>query len=843
MSANNRLPALTAAITTGIAVTVFPAVPATAQQADNALVIESITVTARKREEDVQDVPLAITAFSAREIESAGISNLDDVAAFTPGLTFTNLFGEFLAVPVIRGIAPTAIFRENNAAIFVDGVFVSGREGLNASQLDLERIEVLKGPQSTKYGRNAFSGAINFISARPTDEMQGKAEMTVGNDEKRSARVTVSGPLVSNQLAGRLAVGIDEWAGSYGNSLSRVDIGGYQFKTLQTSLWWTPVDALDMQWSVYLSDDEIDDGPRTSLAPNCEDRIDLPDIPDPDNPGQTLPNPEATPRPRPQNFCGEIPDLADDVLGKTEMAVGEERELTRSSLHINWDTDFGMLTALTGYSKTEQTGRADGAQGPTGTVPFGYASTSGPKIFQAEQLVHSTGDKTVEISQELRFSSPQDRAVRAEVGTYLYKVKFTGRNTDVIARLTGDSGQRLPDDFVGFYPAPGVVGDAIFGEWFEQTEVNDQAVGRDETNSWSVFTGAEWDIADKLIADAGVRFTNEEKKIRGISLNPDTPDTVAKDDWGYWTWRAGIKFLPSDDLMLYISAATGKKSGGFDTIQVDLIPPAGEVIEDVVRIFTFDVEKNLTYEIGSKGSFWADRARYDVALFYTDWTDILLPQVFETDPETGFPFDQPTGVDQNGGDATVIGIEASLRFLLSDNLSVSLGGSWTDAEFDRGNLATYRRFPSFWQDTNGDGFGDQGDISGNEVLRQSPVQGNLTFDHRRALQQDWEWYARTDVLYQDAQWVGAANQAELPAHTYVNLRFGFESERYQVEFWSENLLDDDTPIAAFRDVFFTNSSTGVPPPTFLNFEELFPFRLTVRHPNRRTIGLTGRVRF
>ncbi|MBW7931176.1 MAG: Plug domain-containing protein, partial [Gammaproteobacteria bacterium] len=115
--------------------------------------VQEIIVTARKKAESLRDVPVAITAFSAESIEEAGIRDLDDVAELTPGLSFFNAQGEFLAVPVIRGMAPTDIFGENNAAIFVDGIYVSGREGLNFSQLDVERIEVVKGPQSALYGR------------------------------------------------------------------------------------------------------------------------------------------------------------------------------------------------------------------------------------------------------------------------------------------------------------------------------------------------------------------------------------------------------------------------------------------------------------------------------------------------------------------------------------------------------------------------------------------------------------------------------------------------------------------------------------------------------------------
>ncbi len=142
--------------------------------------ITEIVVTARRKEENLKDVPLSITAFDSETIEAAGITSLGDVADQTPGLSFFNAFGENLPVPVIRGIVPQDIFGENATAIFVDGVYVSGREGLNFSQLDLERIEVLKGPQSALYGRNAFAGAINYVTKAPPDIFEAKSEVEGG---------------------------------------------------------------------------------------------------------------------------------------------------------------------------------------------------------------------------------------------------------------------------------------------------------------------------------------------------------------------------------------------------------------------------------------------------------------------------------------------------------------------------------------------------------------------------------------------------------------------------------------------------------------------------------------
>ena len=195
--------------------------------------VEEIVVTSRRVEEKLKEVPLSITAFDAGTIESAGITSLTDVANLTPGLSFFNAFGENLPVPVIRGVVPQDIFGVNATAIFVDGVYVSGREGLNFSQLDVERIEVLKGPQSAMYGRNAFAGAINYVTKAPSDIFESKAETELGNRGKQRVMGSVSGPLVGDTLTGRVSAMYDEWDGSYDNTLApENDIGGYRYRSL-----------------------------------------------------------------------------------------------------------------------------------------------------------------------------------------------------------------------------------------------------------------------------------------------------------------------------------------------------------------------------------------------------------------------------------------------------------------------------------------------------------------------------------------------------------------------------------------------------------------------------------
>lgn len=142
-----------------------------------------IVVTARKREESLQDVPLAITVFTAVQIENAGIDNIEDVARLTPGFTFTPLFGGNQSTPVIRGLSTT--IGEPNVGFFVDGVYQSSRAVMDSLLGDdIARIEVVKGPQSALYGRNTFGGAINYVTRTPTNDLSGRIRGTIGNHEQ-----------------------------------------------------------------------------------------------------------------------------------------------------------------------------------------------------------------------------------------------------------------------------------------------------------------------------------------------------------------------------------------------------------------------------------------------------------------------------------------------------------------------------------------------------------------------------------------------------------------------------------------------------------------------------------
>ena len=802
-----------------------PVIPGTVSAQEGAIALEEIVVTARRVEERLQDVPLAITAFSAGEIQAAGIENLNDVADLTPGMTFSNLIGEFLPVPVIRGIAPTAVQdRENNAAIFVDGVYVSGRQGLNFSQLDLERIEVVKGPQAAMYGRNSFSGAVNFVTARPTDEFQGKAELTFGDRGRMVASGAISGPLVDDKLRARVAIILNQWDGSYENQVpDGPDIGGFDYQTLQGSLYWTPTDRFEAGLSYYTSKDQIDVSAQTSLTANCEDEI--------------------GPRPRLLNYCGELPSVGKNDLHILAGANGEERDVDHAHLTLKLDSALGEFTALSGYSQVEQTFLYDGSRGNPSTS-FAYQTSISPfprafvlGSFEADLLQIGAPDSTEEFSQELRFNSPGDRAWRYSLGAYYYTVETKDSNSGVAARTP------LPFVFANFCPciqfAPGVgfafppifpgtaLGDLTFRSWFTNPrgDVTGELEQMLETDAWSVFGSVDADFSERLTGRVEFRWTDEEKHSQNFVTGADLQNS-----WDFISWRATLDYKPIENTMFYGSIAGAEKSGAFDSDDEENVNG-----EQVFVVSFIDPEKNTSYELGMKGTYMDGRLSADIALFFIDWTEIVIPQYYTVGPD-GVPLTSLLALDTNAGDATVQGLEASFGLALTDNLTANLGFTVTDPEFEDARITSFAGFPSYAPD---------GDVSGNELLRQSSVQGNLTLNYRRAFRGDMEWYLRTDVLYTGKQWVGAANQAEVPAHTYVNLKIGIDAERYSLELWSDNLLDDDKPIAGFRDVWFANALPGGGiEGGFRTFTStFFPFRLTVSHPRRRQVGATLRVRF
>ena len=196
---------------------------------------EVVVTTARQRAESLQEVPATITAITASTLESANVQRAGDFIRLTPGVSLVQTAEVADAQVNIRGING-ARDAENSFALIIDGVLQTNPAAFNREYADLKQIEVVKGPQAALYGRNAFSGALNYVTAKPTDTLKGKAEVQFGSHNKVLASGSVSGPLIAGLLKGRVSVAYDNFDGSYENQFSGIGggtskIGGYRYET------------------------------------------------------------------------------------------------------------------------------------------------------------------------------------------------------------------------------------------------------------------------------------------------------------------------------------------------------------------------------------------------------------------------------------------------------------------------------------------------------------------------------------------------------------------------------------------------------------------------------------
>jgi iron complex outermembrane receptor protein len=190
----------------------------------------------------------------------------------------------------------------------------------------------------------------------------------------------------------------------------------------------------------------------------------------------------------------------------------------------------------------------------------------------------------------------------------------------------------------------------------------------------------------------------------------------------------------------------------------------------------------------------------------------------------------PTGVNVNGGDASIKGVELSIVARVAKGVDLNIGASYADPKYDRAKVDSFIDFPTF---------APTGDVSGNQILRTSKVQATAGLQYSAELGSGREFFVRGDVSHRGKQFADASNQTIVPASTNVNASLGVRSDAWSVELWGRNLTDEDAPTGAFRDVYFGNT---LPNGTYSG-GTFFPFRYSVSHPRRQTYGVTLRYNF
>ncbi len=698
-----------------------------------ALNADEITVTVRKTEEQLSDVPLSVTALTANTLKNSTVQQLSDVALLTPGLTFLDFNVGALSTPVIRGLAQSNTQgRENNVGMFLDGVYLPSRNNIDLELLDLARVEVVKGPQSALYGRSTFAGTINYVTAAPSDEAELDLTASAGSDEYYEGRFRLSGPL-SDTASGTLAFSHREFDGTVNNVASSDNLGGYDSNSIMGKLALEFSDNFSGTLMAFYTDKDIDSAGIYNAVNNC-----------------------GTSFLGANYYCGNLQhrdDVDVDPNGK-----GAETQSTLLALELVYDFNDNLsLTSLTSYSDAQWDAITDYDANSNG-VPYNIldAMMMPAGTENLNLLFFNTTDDTT-VSQEFRLNGNSDNF------SWLAGAFWTNEDFESTAANTLDSAPLAPGETISAGFLSGYLNSVLTSNPLVPNQLASQDAGK--TDVWAVFGRGQWDFgaAGRLSVEA--RYTKEDKEVDGILSFGFPGSGLQSNDWSYFTPRVTYDYDLNEDIMLYGSVAQGTKSGGFNANYSAMFPDEA----------FFDEEKNTTYEVGSKGKLVDGRLQYDVAIFYIDWEDL---QISGASQDPGFL----TAIVRNTGSATSKGLELQASYAVTDWLAVGGGFAHADPEFDSGvvDLSLTSVCPGLCST----------DVSGNQLGRTVKNQLNLYLDMSRQLSQDWDWYARADYIKRGGSPTRSANRQWVESRELVNARFGVQNERWDIAVWGKNIFDE-----------------------------------------------------
>ena len=464
--------------------------------------LEEIIVTARKRDESSLDVPMAVTAFTESDIESAGIRAPQDFIDLTPNMSLVQTQNQGTSFVTVRGISQ-ARNSEPSVAVLIDGVAMANPSQFNQELIDIESIQVLKGPQGGLYGRNAIGGAILVTSRRPTDTFEGR--LSTGYDSGPGYRVsgTVSGPLTET-LKYRATAAYFDTDGYIDNSFLNEEADPHEDLSARATLLWEPNDDFQADLRVYLSEVET----------------------------QALYF----------NITEDVNDTSLDV--RVNNPGVNERDIWGASLKLDFTTAFGTLTSITAYDDLEEILTGD-------QFDFLPIPESALIPFGADQAQHQWLDVEA-LSQELRMTSPSEGRLRWIVGAYAIATDRFISTGNVFDLGTGSVPEVRRNPLPFFNPQFSFLADeqdnfawAVFGE-----------VSLDVTD--------RLEASFALRYDEDERENTTKTPAEFLPTPTATPGEVRKETWDELQPKVTLRYKPSDDSTLYVGYSRGFRSGGFN---------------------------------------------------------------------------------------------------------------------------------------------------------------------------------------------------------------------------------------------------------------------------------------
>ncbi len=725
------------------------------------VVLEEIVVTAQKREETLQEVPLSITVFSGASLEQDGISNLQDIGSQTPGLVFT-AFSVGQPEISIRGVSTKedGASANDSTVVSVDDVYIAARTAQVFDIFDLERVEVLRGPQGTLYGKNSIGGSINFVTLKPSQEKIFRVQQTVGNYERFDTGLLLSGPL-SEDLAAKLSFSRRDHGGWLDNLWVGEEQGGIETYAWRTQAVWTPRPDLEF---IATLDGAID------------------------NLGQSNREPIGSQGPLHDCGCAADPVAVNEALGGAGDAFNTlaetegftDREVFGVSLKADWGfSDWASIVSITSfrYSDFDWLEDSEGLPptphidlrpaSPAGGPPRDVAILAGPA---ASGFSFDINDAAIEearqFTQELRLVSGSDARVRW-LGGFFYSYEDVERQETFNFTALGIG----PDNDL------------------------ERSVQENETNSFALYGQVQYDLWEQLTATLGLRYSYEKKEagigadnlsasnpaailLRGAPFPDTNADGVrdglarAEASFSNLSWRFALNYAVNDDVTLFTNIATGFKSGGF----------SGSASTQAVATTPFGEEEATSYEFGIK-SLWLDRrVALNISGFFVDYKDLQVTRFFQP---VGSAFGE--FITENAGKAETSGVEIELAAVLTENIEIGGNFAYLDAAFEE-----FTGSPSIAADGT---ITDPGTFDGNRlrIAPENTASGYVKLSH--TINNGSSLNGKFKIRYQDDMFFDPDNNLinVSPNHIILDAWGAYTTpdNKWEVKLWVKNITDKE----------------------------------------------------
>jgi iron complex outermembrane receptor protein len=706
-------------------------------EADNAEPV--IIVTARKQEETLLDVPVAITAFGEDQIESLGLDDIKDLPDFTPGFkyeAFSGFPGRIDNSPRFRGISVNSTDpTRQTASVFVDGVFVAG--GAQGIQFgEVERIEIIKGPQSAYFGRNTFGGAINYITKSPGKEFAGNLASKLTTNGSYEIEGGIETPLVGDVLAIRIGGSYHDQRGDFKNKVDGAEVGREETWSVGGVLFFKPSSSFNAKLRLHYF--ENDDGPPAFgfngvAEHNCgpfggtkrlicgDVKINRPAI-----------NTELT-----DGLFAALRNNQIVLNNRFRRAVG----LDRQNLRVSGQFDYAIpgtsvaISSITAYNYEEANFVRD-------------VDEQAPNVFFTYG-----GRQFEDYSQELRISglSLGDR-LRWSLGGNYFDQRYTNNGASGVVALNRFLANGAPQ------------------------ETNIETLG--------IFGGLDFDLADNFTVSLEGRY-QIDKISEDVNITDVTPGL--RDTFKNFLPRVIFSYKPDPGALIYASYAKGNLPGGFNAEVIRLNEAQLNrllAIDPTVRA-SFAEEKLESWEVGAKSRFDQNRGLISSAFYYMKRSDQTFRRgTFIQDPARPGP--DLVSYFANAGRSRSIGAELEGSYRLLPILTLAGTLEYNNSKFTEFRSGIYNEV-----------FGTT-DASGKRTERYPRWSASLSGIFGGEASKSLDWFGRIDSIYTGRRFADETNLATAAPGFRVNVRAGLKSDAWRFEAFVENLTNDDSPTAVNR---------------------------------------------